>query len=105
MIVSPGVAERVRSQWAAVVAGQVDGIPEALLSKVRLVEQLALPVLSRILRIGDVRTIADLLPADDETMTVLLAGVHDWTGNMLAVDALEQTTTPVDDDVDGEPAS
>lgn len=108
---SIGCASRVRAWWAGIVAGEHPDIPEAALSKVRLLESIGLPLVARLIGLGPVRSLADLLPADDVDMTVVLQGLHEWSGRMLddSAELARQPrlslspatpTTPVDDDVD-----
>jgi hypothetical protein len=68
--------------FGLVVAGHDPGLPPELLSKIRLFESV-LPLLCRLAGLRDVRTLADLLPSDDEEATNLLQLLHRWSGEML----------------------
>ncbi len=80
-----GCAERVRAWWDALIAGENEAAPPELLPKLRLVEGI-LPMAGPLLGMRGVRTVSDLLPADDETMAAMLGLVHDWSGRMLGPD-------------------
>ena len=80
-----GSAARVRLWWARLVAGET-GAPPELLEKIRLLEGV-LPLLRVVPGLGGVlggaRTVADLLPQEDEAMGAVLEAVHGWSGRML----------------------
>jgi hypothetical protein len=84
--VSAGSAARVRRWWTGLIAGENGALPEEAISKLRFAEG-ALPIIGRLLGLGNVRSIADLLPDDDATMSQLLTLAHEWTGRMLEPDA------------------
>jgi hypothetical protein len=82
----------VRQWWADLVAGRNPAAPPEIVSKIRLLEGV-LPIVGPLLGQRRVRSIADLLPADDAEASGLLALVHGWTGRMLTgSSSLEEST-------------
>jgi hypothetical protein len=76
-----GINARVRAWWLGLVS-EGGALPSELVGKIRLVEG-TLPIIGRLIGLGRVGSMIDLLPEDDETTAAVLQMLHDWTGRML----------------------
>lgn len=94
-----GETARVRTWMLELIAGGNPHVPPEAISKLRMTEGV-LPIVAPLLGLRGVRTIADLLPDDDETTAAMLEAMHGWTGRMLAPPQAPADSVPPD----GEPA-